>query len=86
MLSGQEDISKLPGGGGDLSRKDVFTFFADMLLAGIDTSSYSTGFLLYHLARNKECQVRFCSHKSHFCPEQIPIYIGKTPYGMPARC
>lgn len=27
-----------------------------MTLAGIDTGSYTTGFLLYHLARNPEAQ------------------------------
>ncbi len=35
---------------------DMFTFVSDMLLAGIDTSTYSTCFLLYHLANNQEEQ------------------------------
>ena len=30
--------------------KDSFTFVSDMLLAGIDTSSYTTAFLLYNVA------------------------------------
>lgn len=36
--------------------KDSLALAADMLLAGIDTSSYTTGFLLYELGRNKEFQ------------------------------
>ena len=35
-----------------LDVKDVTTLIADMILAGIDTSSYTSGFLLYEVARN----------------------------------
>ena len=38
----------------ELDWKDVTTLIADMLLAGIDTSSYTTGFLLYQLATNQK--------------------------------
>ncbi|XP_055378532.1 cytochrome P450 302a1, mitochondrial [Condylostylus longicornis] len=38
----------------DLS--DIVGMTADMLLAGIDTTSYSTSFALYHLAKNPESQ------------------------------
>ena len=41
MLSDRGDIPRLPNGGRDLSRKDVLTFFADMMLAGIDTGAYT---------------------------------------------
>ena len=38
---------------GGLDVKDVTTLIADMILAGIDTSSYTSGFLLYEVARNQ---------------------------------
>lgn len=40
----------------DLSVKDAMVFVADMLMAGIETTSYTVGFLLYHLAKNPEKQ------------------------------
>lgn len=40
----------------DLDEKDVLTVIAEMLLAGIETSSYTMGFLLYHLAQNPKAQ------------------------------
>ncbi|GFQ64655.1 probable cytochrome P450 301a1, mitochondrial [Trichonephila clavata] len=40
----------------DLSVKDAMVFVADMLMAGIETTSYSMGFLLYHLAKNPDKQ------------------------------
>ncbi|XP_077488423.1 cytochrome P450 302a1, mitochondrial-like isoform X2 [Amblyomma americanum] len=36
--------------------KDIFTMILDMFLAGIDTTAYSTTFILYHLATNGSCQ------------------------------
>ncbi|UYV81845.1 CYP302A1 [Cordylochernes scorpioides] len=36
--------------------KDVFTMIMDMFLAGIDTTSYSIGYLLYNLAIHPEIQ------------------------------
>ena len=41
LLRDRDAIPRLPNGGRDLSRNDVHTFFADMLLAGIDTGAYS---------------------------------------------
>ena len=38
----------------ELDWKDVTPLIADMLLAGIDSSSYTTGFLLYQLATNQK--------------------------------
>ncbi|GFU14824.1 cytochrome P450 CYP12A2 [Nephila pilipes] len=40
----------------DLSVNDAMVFVADMLMAGIETTSYTVGFLLYHLAKNPEKQ------------------------------
>ncbi|GFQ86911.1 probable cytochrome P450 301a1, mitochondrial [Trichonephila clavata] len=40
----------------DLSVKDAMVFVADMLMAGIETTSHTVGFLLYHLAKNPEKQ------------------------------
>ncbi|XP_065341570.1 cytochrome P450 302a1, mitochondrial [Cloeon dipterum] len=40
----------------DLDRKDVIGMVVDMLLAGADTTAYSSSFALYHLATNPEKQ------------------------------
>ncbi|KAK6631282.1 hypothetical protein RUM44_005808 [Polyplax serrata] len=42
----------------EIDFKDVIGMSADMLLAGIDTITYSTSFALYHLATNKEKQTQ----------------------------
>ncbi|XP_011500081.1 PREDICTED: cytochrome P450 302a1, mitochondrial [Ceratosolen solmsi marchali] len=39
-----------------LDYKDIVGMACDMLLAGIDTTTYSSAFALYHLARNPEAQ------------------------------
>ncbi|KAB0797767.1 hypothetical protein PPYR_08760 [Photinus pyralis] len=39
-----------------LDFKDIIGIVCDFLLAGIDTSTYTTSFILYHLARNRLCQ------------------------------
>lgn len=41
-----------------LDRFDVVGTSADLLLAGIDTTSYASAFLLYHVARNPQVQQR----------------------------
>ncbi|GFT88830.1 probable cytochrome P450 49a1 [Nephila pilipes] len=40
----------------NLSVKDAMVFVADMLMAGIETTSHTMGFLIYHLAKNPEKQ------------------------------
>lgn len=39
-----------------LDIKDIVGMACDMLLAGIDTTSYSTAYILYHLAKNQNIQ------------------------------
>lgn len=41
-----------------LDRRDVVGMAADVLLAGVDTTTYATCFLLYHIARNAGVQRR----------------------------
>ena len=41
LLADRDTIPRLPHGGRDLGRNDVHTFFADMMLAGIDTGAYT---------------------------------------------
>ena len=41
LLADRDTIPRLPHGGRDISRNDVHTFFADMMLAGIDTGAYT---------------------------------------------
>ncbi|XP_065566367.1 cytochrome P450 302a1, mitochondrial-like [Artemia franciscana] len=40
----------------DVDSKDVLAMVCDMLLAGIDTTSYTMGYTLYFLATNKQAQ------------------------------
>nr|CAH7756670.1 unnamed protein product [Callosobruchus chinensis] len=40
----------------ELDFKDIIGVICDFLLAGIDTTTYTTSFLLYHLANNPEVQ------------------------------
>ncbi|KAK5647028.1 hypothetical protein RI129_005492 [Pyrocoelia pectoralis] len=39
-----------------LDFKDIIGMVCDFLLAGIDTTTYTTSFILYHLAKNRLCQ------------------------------
>ncbi|KAJ6215969.1 hypothetical protein RDWZM_010469 [Blomia tropicalis] len=39
-----------------IDRKDLFGFILDCVLAGIDTTSITVSFVMYHLARNPQCQ------------------------------
>lgn len=45
----------------ELDTRDIVGMAADMLLAGIDTTTYTTSFALYHLATNTECQEKLYS-------------------------
>lgn len=40
----------------DLDVKDITSMACDFLLAGVHTTSYSVGFLLYNIANNKRVQ------------------------------
>ncbi|CAH0407723.1 unnamed protein product [Chilo suppressalis] len=42
----------------NIDMKDITGMMVDILMAAIDTTAFSTSFVLYHLARNKECQDR----------------------------
>nr|CAH0105835.1 unnamed protein product [Daphnia galeata] len=53
----------------DLDVKDVVTMVSDMLLAGIDTSSYSMSFILYHLAKNPAKQEKVYEEVNRFLPK-----------------
>ncbi|XP_076242279.1 cytochrome P450 302a1, mitochondrial [Calliopsis andreniformis] len=52
-----------------LDIKDVVGMACDMLLAGIDTTTYSTAFALYHLAKNQETQERLRSEAVQLLPD-----------------
>lgn len=51
-----------------LDIKDVVGMACDMLLAGIDTTTYSTAFTLYHLARNQDTQEKLRSEAMKLLP------------------
>ncbi|KAL6261454.1 hypothetical protein P5V15_006546 [Pogonomyrmex californicus] len=44
-----------------LDIKDIVGMACDMLLAGVETSTYTTSFILYHLARNTDVQEKLRS-------------------------
>ncbi|XP_034189588.2 cytochrome P450 302a1, mitochondrial [Osmia lignaria lignaria] len=52
-----------------LDIKDIVGMACDMLLAGIDTTTYSTAFALYHLARNPSTQDKLRSEAMQLLPE-----------------
>ncbi|EDW79890.1 uncharacterized protein Dwil_GK17776 [Drosophila willistoni] len=52
-----------------LDRYDVVGTAADLLLAGIDTTSYASAFLLYHVARNRDVQQRLYEEALRVLPD-----------------
>ncbi|XP_008552208.1 cytochrome P450 302a1, mitochondrial isoform X2 [Microplitis demolitor] len=57
----------------NLDVKDVVGMACDMLLAGVDTTSYSVAFGLYHLAKNLNAQEKLQSEASRLLPNDDPI-------------
>ncbi|EDW39453.1 GL17063 [Drosophila persimilis] len=53
----------------ELDRSDVVGTAADLLLAGIDTTSYASAFLLYHVARHPEVQQRLHAEARRVLPD-----------------
>ncbi|KAK2588152.1 hypothetical protein KPH14_004202 [Odynerus spinipes] len=52
-----------------LDEKDIIGMACDMLLAGIDTTTYTMAFLLYHLGQNPECQEKLRSECLNLLPD-----------------
>ncbi|XP_022918988.2 cytochrome P450 302a1, mitochondrial [Onthophagus taurus] len=52
----------------NLDFKDVIGFACDFLLAGIDTSTYTTSFILYHLAKNPQSQQKLYEESLKLLP------------------
>lgn len=52
---------------------DVLGTVLDLLLAGIDTTSFSAGFLVYYMAKNPECQERAREEIRSVLPNNAPI-------------
>lgn len=52
----------------DVDIKDVFAMILDMFLAGIDTTAYSTTFILYYLAMNRRCQEKLALELGSLLP------------------
>lgn len=51
-----------------LNVKDIMVMVADFLMAGIETTSHSAGFLLYHLARNPDKQQKLYEEIMNILP------------------
>ncbi|XP_017060005.1 cytochrome P450 302a1, mitochondrial isoform X2 [Drosophila ficusphila] len=65
----------------ELDRSDVVGTAADLLLAGIDTTSYASAFLLYHVARNPEVQQKLYQEARKVLPnskEQLSMDALRT--------
>ncbi|CAG9127052.1 unnamed protein product [Plutella xylostella] len=50
--------------------KDITGMMVDILMASIDTTAYSTSFILYHMARNPGCQETLYKEVSHLLPSK----------------
>lgn len=51
-----------------------------MVIAGIDSTGNTAGFLMYHLANNPEAQERLRREVEHFGPHLTATNLGKMPY------
>nr|QZU75316.1 cytochrome P450 302a1 [Antheraea pernyi] len=49
--------------------KDIVGMMVDILMAAVDTTSYTTSFALYHIARNWECQEKIFSEIATLLPD-----------------
>ncbi|CAH4018820.1 unnamed protein product [Pieris brassicae] len=53
-----------------LGMKDIVGMMVDILMAGVDTTSYTTSFALYHLARNPACQEELFKEATKLLPNE----------------
>lgn len=54
----------------NLNLQDIIGMACDLLLAGVDTSSYATAFALYHLSTNLEVQEKVFEECKRILPEK----------------
>ncbi|XP_066900946.1 cytochrome P450 302a1, mitochondrial [Halyomorpha halys] len=52
----------------EISSKDVNAMTADLVLGGVDTTAYTTAFLMYNLSRNKEVQAKLYAEAVKLLP------------------
>lgn len=52
---------------------DVLGTVLDLLLAGIDTTAFSAGFLIYYFAKNPECQEKARAEVNSVLPGDAPV-------------
>ncbi|CAK1553639.1 unnamed protein product [Leptosia nina] len=57
---------QLPG----VDVKDIVGMMVDILMAGIDTTSYTTSFALYHIATNPDCQKELFREALSLLPDE----------------
>ncbi|XP_001601675.1 cytochrome P450 302a1, mitochondrial [Nasonia vitripennis] len=62
----------------ELDFKDVVGMACDMLLAGIDTTTYSSAFALYHLSRNPETLDKLHAEASRLIPDDSCVVTAET--------
>ncbi|CAG9771429.1 unnamed protein product [Ceutorhynchus assimilis] len=54
----------------DLDFKDIIGMVCDFLLAGIDTATYTTGFLIYHLGKSPSIQMSLYEEAKRLLPNK----------------
>ncbi|KAI1287064.1 Mitochondrial cytochrome P450 -like protein [Halotydeus destructor] len=68
----------------EATEKDVLGAVLDLLMAGIDTTAFSSGFVLYYLARNPKAQEKMRDEINKFIPEKqskiTPEIISKLTF------
>ncbi|KAG8178823.1 hypothetical protein JTE90_015376 [Oedothorax gibbosus] len=64
---------------GDLDVSHAMVFVADMLMAGVETTSHTVAFMLYHLARNPDKQERLFKEIIELLPDK-DLKITKTNF------
>ncbi|XP_073840826.1 cytochrome P450 302a1, mitochondrial [Musca autumnalis] len=62
----------------NLDLNDVVGMAADLLLAGVDTTSYTTAFALYHISRHPEVQKRLYAESCKALPNRSSPLLGES--------
>ncbi|XP_043965320.1 sterol 26-hydroxylase, mitochondrial-like isoform X2 [Gambusia affinis] len=90
------ELAAQPGGGGGegmfltyllssdrLSRGEVYISVTELMLGGVDTTSNTLSWALYHLARDRPAQSRLQAEVDAVCPDRQPPttqHLARMPY------
>lgn len=62
----------------NVDRKDINGMVVDLVLGGVDTTAYTTSFLLYNLSTNKEAQEKLRDESRELLPAEDSIVTPET--------